>query len=460
MLKLNDLPAELLSAIDTILNGFEGAIMVDEKGHIVILTDKYAELSDLNKNEVIGKHVLDVYPKSRMMEVVVTGKPIYADIWEISGETVFVSRMPIFWDGRIIGAVAVSVFRYMDEAQGFVQRIKNLDRELEYYKNQIRKLSGAKYSFDSVVGNSITINSVKAQAQQVAKTKVPVLIVGETGTGKELFAHAIHQDSPRRDRPFIRVNCASIPEHLSEAELFGYDEGAFTGARKGGKPGKFELAHGGTIFLDEVNELPYKVQAKLLRVLQEGEIERVGGTDIALVDVRVISATSSDLSDLVESKLFREDLFYRLNLFMVRIPALRERSEDIPLLCQYFLDNSNYEMRMSVPGIEKKVQQIFNSYNWPGNVRELKNTIERACINARTGPIGINHLPDEILQVLQDTGTIKEHSLRSFIDNMEKEEILRALRATKWNRNQAAKLLDIHRTSLYAKMKKYHLLDH
>jgi len=250
--------------LDTVLNGFDGALVVDETGRIVVYTDNYAEVAGLPKECVVGKYVLDVFPDSRMMEVINTGKPIYIDLWQAGAETVFVCRYPIVAEDEVVGAVAVCVFRYLDEARKFAARVGSMGRELQYYKNQLRKLSGAKYSFDTIIGASQAIMATKKSAEPMVKARTPVLILGETGTGKELFAHAIHQASPRRDRPFIRVNCASIPENLVESELFGYEEGAFSGARKGGKPGKFELANGGTIFLDEINELPYHIQAKLL----------------------------------------------------------------------------------------------------------------------------------------------------------------------------------------------------
>jgi transcriptional regulator with PAS, ATPase and Fis domain len=458
VLRLANLSPDVFQAVDRILNGFDGALIVDEKGYIVIITDKYANLANKKKDEVTGKHVLEVFPNSRMIEVISSGKPIYADLWEIAGETAFVSRVPIFWGGKIIGAAAVSVFRYMEEARQFAGRLQHMDSELKYYKAQVRKILGAKYSFDSIIGSSQAITGAKAKAYLAAKTRVPVLVVGETGSGKELFAHAIHQESSRRDQPFVRVNCASIPPNLSESELFGYEEGAFSGAKKGGKPGKFELANGGTIFLDEINELSYSVQAKLLRVLQEGEIERVGGTEVKQVDIRVISATGSDLRQLVEEKLFRKDLYYRLNVFISKVPPLRDRIEDLPLLCEHFIDSCNHDMGISIKGIDKKAMDSLQAYSWPGNVRELKNIIERACISARSGLISTAHLPGGKVCPLATENT-SQRGLESYMANAEREIILKTLNSVRWNRNETAKLLSIHRTSLYAKMKKYGLLN-
>lgn len=459
MIRLGNLSARTLKIIETVFNGFDGALIVDEKGNIAVITENYAEIAEVDKDEVTGKHVLEVFPKSRMLEVLSTGKPIFAEAWEAGKETVFVTRVPIVSHGRIIGAAAVSVFRYIDEAKRFAQHIKHMDRELEYYKSQVRKLSGARYSFDAIVGTSPAITVAKNNAQQMAKNRAPVLIVGETGTGKELFAHAIHQASPRRDRPFIRVNCASIPDNLSESELFGYEEGAFTGARKGGRPGKFELAHGGTIFLDEINELQNNIQAKLLRVLQEGEIDRIGGTDVSLVDVRVISATSAQLNELVEQKLFRQDLFYRINAFVLMIPPLRDRLEDIPLLCEHFIDNCNYELGTAVAGIDRKVLQVFARHDWPGNVRELRNVIQRACLNAGTDIIKTNHLPSEAVGMASNAQMREGGGLQAHLEEAEREYITGVLQSVRWNRNRAADILGIHRTSLYAKMKKYGLLE-
>ncbi len=453
------IPNAWLKPIEHMLDSFDGAIVVDKTGKVVVITEKYADLAGLNKDDVLGSQIFDYFPTSRMLEVVRTGKPILADLWEVNGVTVFVSRMPLTWNGQIVGAFGVSVFRYVNEAKDFAQRLNNLDLELQYYKNQVRKLSGARYSFNAIIGSSAAITQAKNYAMQVARTRATVLLVGETGTGKELFAHAIHQESPRRERPFIRVNCAGIPDNLAESELFGYEDGAFTGARKGGKPGKFEIAHGGTIFLDEINELPYNVQAKLLRVLSDGEIERVGATEINLIDTRIISATNTNLREAVQNHMFREDLFYRLNVNIIRIPSLRERRSDIPLLCDYFLDQCNEELGTHISELEGDVLKVFNNYEWPGNVRELRNTIECMCIQARRGPLQVNHLPKTLLRTSQELLSQAVLSLEAKMNAAEKELLLKTLHSVNWNRTKAARLLQIHRTSLYTKMKKHGLLE-
>lgn len=459
MFRLRDLPHEFWRIVEVIFSGFEGAVIVDEEGTVLVFTEYYEKESGLKREDVLGKKIYEIFPHTRMMEVIRTGKPIIADVWEVNGKTQIVSRVPIIADGRIVGAAGFNVFRFQEEARRFAAKISNLSSELAYYKEEVKKLSGAKYSLASIVGKSEGILEAKEKVRQVAKSNAPVLIYGETGTGKELFAHAIHQESPRRDGPLIRVNCASIPENLMESELFGYEEGAFSGARKGGKPGKFELAHRGSIFLDEINDLPYSMQPKLLRVLQEKELERVGGTEIREVDVRVISATNVDLATMVAKNRFRDDLFYRLNVFLIRVPPLRERLEDIPLLVEHFIRNYNQETGSRIEGIEPEALKLLTRYHWPGNVRELETSIERACVDAKYGIIKVENLfrfggyHTANAQVAA-AGTLKEVRKAA-----EKAAILNALRAAGGNRSKAAQILGIHRTSLHSKLREYGIED-
>lgn len=457
--RISNIPNAWLKAIEEILDSFEGGIVIDKTGKVVHFSEKYADLAGLDKDAVIGSHIIEHFPGSRMLEVVFSGEPIQADLWEVNGVTTFVSRMPITRNGEVVGAYAVIVFPYANEAKDFVQRMNNLDLELQYYKNQVRKLSGARYSFDAIIGSSPAITIAKNYAMQIARTRESVILMGETGTGKELFAHAIHQESHRRERPFVRVNCAGIPENLTESELFGQGDGAYTGVRKGSKPGKFELANGGTIFLDEIHRLPYNVQTKLLRALSDGEMERVGGSEIVLIDTRFISATSIDLSIAVQSNSFREDLFYRLGANIIKIPSLRERRSDLHLLCDYFLNRCNEDLGTDISGCDEEVFDFFHRYEWPGNVQELKNTIERMCIQVRRGPLQVRHLPRTILQSCAELLFKTDLSLEAQMNAAEKELLLKALQSVQWNRSKAAQLLNIHRTSLYAKMKKHGLLN-
>lgn len=457
MLRLSKLPKKYLDVIETIFSDFEGALVIDEDGKILIFTDHYARETGMRKEDVVGKRVDEVFPTTRMMEVLKTGKPIIADIWQLQGKKQIVNRVPITVDGQIIGAAGYNVFRYIDDAKGFAKRIAHLSSELNYYKEEVKRLSEAKYSLNSIIGRSEGLQEAKVRVRMAAPSTYPILITGETGTGKELFAHAIHMESSRRDYPFIRVNCATIPANLIESELFGYEEGAFTGAKKSGKPGKFELAHRGTIFLDEISELSSSAQAQLLRVLQEKEIDRIGGTSSIRVDVRVISATNRSLHELVKEGKFRRDLLFRLDVFPINIPPLRERMTDIEPLCMHLIQSHNRENGTNITGISKEALEILYSYHWPGNVRELYNVIERSCIDVRAGEISIDNLMrfSVNLDKLNNKTPPKEFDMEKAKMEAEKIAIKRALKHVKNNRTKAANLLGISRSALYYKMKQY-----
>ena len=313
-------------------------------------------------------------------------------------------RMPIIKDGEVVGAVGKLMFRDVKDLKVLARKFNSLQSELEYYKEELRKVQGGKYTFDSIIGSSEKMEWLKAIGIKAAKGSSTVLILGESGTGKELFAHAVHTQSPRRYNPFIKVNCAAVPENLLESELFGYDDGAFTGARKGGKPGKFELANTGTIFLDEIGDMTMSMQAKLLRVLQEREIERVGATKTLKVDVRVVAATNRDLEQMIEQGEFRQDLYYRLNIISLNIPPLRERREDILPLCSNLLKKIHNRTPHDVEGVSPEALDYLLGYEWPGNVRELENVLERA-INLMDGETFIltEHLPIAVKKTIQIT---------------------------------------------------------
>lgn len=459
MFRLSTIPQKYLDVIETIFNEFDGALLIDEQGIIRIITDYYCRESGLSKQEVLGRKVEEVFPTTRMLEVLHSGKPIIADIWELGGKSQIVSRVPITLSGSIIGAAGFNIFRYLDDAQGFAHRISNMFSQLKYYKEEVKRLSSAKYSLASIVGKSDAILEAKEQVRMVATNSIPVSISGETGTGKELFAHAVHQESSRREFPLVRVNCASIPENLLESELFGYEEGAFTGARKSGKPGKFELADKGTLFLDEISELSWVAQAGLLRVLQEKELERVGGVDTIAVDVRIISATNLSLGELVSQGKFRKDLFFRLDVFPIHIPPLRERMEDLEPLVEYFINQYNQEAGGPIEGISGEAMARLHKYHWPGNVRELNTVIERACIDTGAGIITI----DNLLRFAGPKARADNHpkyqgfDLAKAREEAEKQTILRAIKACRGNKTQAAQLLGLSRSALYYKMEQYQL---
>jgi PAS domain S-box-containing protein len=309
-----------------ILDSLYCTLLVDAAGNIAFINKKYAEILGVDRNTVIGQPVEMVVPHTRMPIVIKTGQEEIGSVFRLkNGETIVCNRIPIRNSDQVIGAVALTTFTRMDELATFMQQIQQLNLELDIYKKELGKLRGAKYSFEQIIGGTPAVAQLKNLAQKVSQTKSTILITGETGTGKEFFAHAIHHASPRNHCPFIRLNCAAIPKDLLESELFGYEEGAFTGAKKGGKPGKFEQAHAGTLLLDEINQLPLSLQSKLLRVIQEKELERVGGLRTIEIDVRLICTTNQDLYELVRRGEFREDLFYRINVVELNIPPLRER---------------------------------------------------------------------------------------------------------------------------------------
>ncbi|HKJ81333.1 MAG TPA: sigma-54 dependent transcriptional regulator [Ignavibacteriaceae bacterium] len=337
--------------------------------------------------------------------------------------------------------------------------IKNYDllKELENLKENVKK----EYSFDNIISSDGKMQDVFKLVSKVLNNDITVLIHGESGTGKELIARAIHYNGRKKDRPFIVVNCASIPRELLESELFGHEKGSFTGAHQR-KLGKFELANGGTIFLDEVSELEMLLQAKLLRVIQEKEFERVGGTELIKTDVRIISATNRELKQAVENKEFREDLYYRLNSFPINIPPLRKRRGDILVLAEYFLKAGNKRLGKEIKGFTKKALKLIYEYGWPGNIREMENTIERCLILAEKNMIDIDDLPSHIKtsdSTLGDTFSgplFSDDNIISF-EKLKEESIRHALKVTNGNIVEAAKKLQLGRATIYRLMEKYNI---
>ncbi len=310
-----------------------------------------------------------------------------------------------------------------------------------------------------IVGEHRKVRSAKEFVLKAAQSSSTVLLLGESGTGKGLYARAIHSGGARREGPFVKVNCGAIPENLLESELFGYEEGSFTGAQKGGKPGKFELAHQGTIFLDEIGDLPYNMQAKLLRVLQEKEIERVGGRHSIPVEARIIAATNKDLREEVHRGSFREDLYYRLDVLTINVPPLREVASDIPLLVDNLLERLCHKLHLPPKTIREEVVGVFCRYPWPGNVRELENILERLLNLVEGDVISVEHLPPHLWQHVQTSRYLAAgHSLEKLTADLEREAIENALRTTGNNRTRATELLGLHRSTFYEKLNRYDLL--
>lgn len=447
---------EASSLLNTVMEATNDAIVyVNKDGYIEMLSNPYAEFLGVDREEAVGKHVREVIENTRMDIVIKTGIPEIAQVQEIKGKNMIATRIPVFVNDNVVGAVGKVLFKNVDELNELYMKINNIEKELNLYKDEFKKVNKANYALDSIISLSKSMERLKELTKRAAKTNSNVLILGESGTGKELFAHAIHNNSRRIDSPFIRVNCGAIPYELLESELFGYEEGSFTGAKKGGKIGKFKAADGGTIFLDEIGDLPMNMQVKLLRVLQDKEIERIGSNFSEKIDVRVIAATNKDLEKMVSEGMFRLDLYYRLNVVSIKIPPLRERKEDIPILSKHLVDKISKGENIKVDKISDNTLEYLKNYDWPGNVRELENILERA-INFLEDETIIKpeHLPPKITGM---TRSKQMKSLRSILEEVEKQSIIDSLIIANGNKTLAANSLDISRTSLYEKISKYNI---
>ena len=396
-----------------------------------------------------GHYIKDIIPTSRLPVVVESGKPILGDIFFYEGKTVICNRYPLIKDGAVIGAMSYQVFEGVEK---LFDSIRELQDQLGYYKEKMKKYVGVRYSLVDTIGSSPGAIEIRTAVLKAANSNATVLIQGETGTGKELVAHALHQESQRSSYSFVKLNCAAIPQELIESELFGYEEGAFTGALKGGKKGKFELADKGTLFLDEISQLSMAAQAKLLRVLQEKEVERIGGREPIPVNVRIIVATNDNLEELLKLGTFRADLYYRLNVIPIRVPPLRERKSDIPLLVNSFVEKYGEQAGVGLVSIEDDAMDLLMEYDWPGNIRELEHAIERAINLCYVNVLELANFEWLAPKVQKKKKIIAGKSIQDARAASEKEVILNALQATQGNKKKAAELLGIARPLLYQKM--------
>jgi transcriptional regulator with PAS, ATPase and Fis domain len=407
----------------------------------------------------IGKHVTDVIENTRMHFVVKTGKPEINVTQRIMGQDMVVQRIPIRKNDKIIAALGQVMFKDVSDVRKLAKKLCLLESKVKLYEQELISLRSTRYTFDSIVGASTTLINLKQVAQKAATTNFPILITGESGTGKEMFAQAIHNESERRMQPFVRINCAAIPRELLESELFGYEKGAFTGARSDGKLGKLELANNGTLFLDEIGDLPLEMQPKLLRVLEEKEFERVGGNTPVRSEFRIIAASNQNLEEMIHEGRFRKDLFYRLNVIRIHIPSLRDRREDIIPIAGYLLKRIASDLSLPEIRLEEEGKKAIVEYDWPGNVRELSNVLERVVSSYIEGnTIKLDDLPPHISSRQNKTfNNIHNGILKDIHANAEMEAIKNALIITHYNKSEAAKILGIHRTLLYKKMKRYNI---
>jgi len=441
--------AERLKAI--IDNSVEGIIAIDKEGIITTLNPAAKKILGINNDYIIGSPI-SIF-KSKF------GLNIYDDNCNQLGKVININDIPV-----IVNIILINVDNDQVGAIITIQEISKLQKlEQKVRNNLYNKGLVAKYSFSNIIGSSTALRKTVEQAMQFGKTSTTVLIQGETGSGKELFAQSIHNISPRREGPFVAINCAALPENLLESELFGYEEGAFTGAKKGGKLGLFELAHKGTIFLDEIGEIPLSLQSRLLRVLQEKEVMRIGGDCVLNVDVRIIAATNLDLFKMVEEKKFREDLYFRINVLNLKIPSLRERKDDIPFLVKHFIELMNHKHGTSIESITEDGMKLLKQYDWLGNIRELENFIEKMVILSNICIVNKDfieqllkeHIPSRyIIRVsaidnYEDTLMIKRGSLK----DMEAQIIEVMSKEIKNDKVLLAEKLGISRSTLWKKLK-------
>jgi len=449
------------SMFDLFSSMAQGMMLVDRGGRVVWINDAYKQflpaLGFERAEDFVGRLVEEVVPNTLMRHVIETGKPIFVDLLTNKAGTFVVSRIPLRdAAGEVIGALGMVLFDHPETTlQPLIAKFARLQRDLDEARRELAARRRPKYTFASFIGASPAALEVKRQARRAARTDASVLLLGETGTGKELLAHAIHAGSARAERPFVSVNLAAVPETLLEAEFFGVAPGAYTGADPKGREGKFKLADGGTLFLDEVGDMPLALQAKLLRALQEQEIEPLGSNRVLKMDARVIAATSRDLRALVAEGRFREDLYYRLNVLPIRVPALRERLTDLEPLAENLLESIALRTGMPQRELTPSAIAALAMHRWPGNVRELRNVLEQAAMltdNARLESADFAAILPAETAALPAAAVHTPRPLPQLIAELERSSIASALAATGGNKVSAAKMLGISRATLYGRL--------
>lgn len=453
----------LYETLLTVLNiAYEAIIVVDEHEKIFMVNEAACRFLGKQESDLLNKPVNRIIENIKLTSTLKTGMAETNQIQVIGGRPYIVSCIPIIRAGKVIGAVGRIVFQRLEEVKELAERLAQMDQELSYYKERSQKIPNT-VTFDWIVSVNREMRRLKQEAEVAARGGSTILLTGESGTGKELFAEAIHNASPRRKGPYVKINCAAVPENLLESEFFGYAPGAFTGAQKGGKPGKFAVADGGTLFLDEIGDMSRNLQSKLLRVLQDKCFEPVGSNVTIKVGVRIIAATNQDLLQKVRLGEFRQDLYYRLNVINLKIVPLRYRPEDIIPLVHVFLEEFSKTFGIQIDDISLEARKILLSHHWPGNVRELKNVIERA-VNFSTGPtLEVEGLPF-YLREQRERSYIQPAPGRSYpapqrVDNIDRETLLEVLQKVKGNKSEAAKVLGISRSWLYEKMRRYNIFN-
>ena len=445
-----------------------GLFICDRDGIIRFINDAYANYLRVRPEDAMGRHITDFIPDSGIPAVIASGEPELGAWRSIQGSErkILVNRIPLRdQDGHVIGAFSLTLFDTPEQMQALLQRVDFLDKKVNSYARRIKSALRASHTINSILGNSPAITAFKSYLLRYARTESPVLILGATGTGKELAASAIHMASNRPDGPFVSINCAAIPKELFESEVFGYVPGAFSGAHKDGKIGQIELADQGTLFLDEVGDLPLHAQVKLLRVLEEKTLSRLGSSQPRAVDFRLVAATNRDLKKMIAAGTFREDLYYRLNVVHIPIPPLRERREDIPLLVAHFAEKAAKENGIPPKTFSTEALNHLSGYEWPGNIRQLQNVVERCLVLVPGDVITLEDLPAEIRdEEAQFKSAVDllpvQLDLADTLERIEAALIRRALVRADFVQAKAAELLGISKSLMQYKLKKYSITGH
>ncbi len=435
---------------------YDAIIVVNQRSEITKVNKGFTDLFGLKSKEVFGKSTTELFPELAIENVIKSGISIHNTPQIIEGQQSLITILPIKENGKTISAICKVTYRGLTHLHEALTKVKKLEKQLSDYQNEISEMKGTKYTFFDIAGESEAIRKVKHEATLASNSISTVLIIGESGTGKELFAQGIHAASKQRGT-FVQVNCAAVPPELLESEFFGYADGAFTGAKKGGKKGKFELAQNGTIFLDEIGDMSLSLQTKILRVLQEKEFQPIGSSKTIHLNTKIIAATNQNIEKLVADGKFREDLYYRLNIMRLNIPPLRERMEDLPDIIQAIINRLN-KSGFYIRGVTHSALTKLMQHSWPGNIRELHNALERAA-NLKIGDyIDAENIADFNTTTEKDIPNYKTtSSYQDRLNTTEKDLIILALKEAKGNKTKASQLLGISRPWLYAKMKKYQI---
>ncbi|HNT04091.1 MAG: sigma 54-interacting transcriptional regulator [Clostridiaceae bacterium] len=445
-----------------ILDSINDAICVVDENCITRYWNNAAEkLYNIGKDKILGRHIKEFFPNSLLPKIIKERKS-YDNIYNNPREGCYnvISASPLYMNGRLVGGISLD--RDATEFIKTSELLMKAQSNLNVLEHEMSIINKNRYSFSQILGNNRAFRDSIRLARDISRSNINVLITGESGTGKELFARAIHMESGREGY-FVPINCSAIPHELIESELFGYTAGAFTGALKTGKIGKIELAHNGTLFLDEIGDMPLSMQPKILRVLENGEMTRIGSEKTIKTNIRIITATNKNLSEMVEAGLFRKDLYYRLNSVVINLPPLRERKDDIPLLVNRFIEDYCMEYGINILGITPEVLDSFVNHSWEGNIRELKNAVERIVVlarNSNTGVIDTSFLPQSLGGIRKTISAVKQDSiydLNTILENAEREALINVMRISGGNKAHGAKLLNIPRSTLYFKLKKHNL---